>query len=637
MNEAALAELKLRLQADLKPTRSAYPPWPDDEVLAKLVLEHGYPALARIAKLYVERERSIRLAREDRFGHGWEWECWKRADQCLPIKPWQPDPQGGVWKPETVYRIVTVLGGNRASKSEWSIKRCVQSLVRFPKTRMVFLCQKLETSRQVQQEYVWNYLPGALKALNFKKDPARTFYIRYQKGTGFSEQKFVLPNGSEGIFLVYTQNPSDYEGIQIGCPEVPGVVAWNADESLPLDWLQLLTTRSATFDGTGIWTFTAVDGMTPALKETLGDGKVLDSRLAVALADRQNLPHLPKGHMPVLQEGSRSNIVACYFHTDENPVGGYERVLADCQGKPTYFIERKLYGFARDLKGRCFTHFKAWNIVSPDRIPKDVTVFMHCDPAGARNWFMLWVAVDREGRVWVCDEWPTVAELGEWAVPTTRNPSETGGRGWDGDPGPAQDPVGFGIAQYKRLMLERERKLWGASDADPEAEAEPEAPGAVKLRFPKASQQASGKVLVWRRTVDRRAGPSPLPQDSGESTCIWEQLNAEQRDPKTGDLVGPALAFDLAGGPGLEDDGLEMIKQALYVDLEKPLDPLLNFPRLFVSQRCENLIWALQNFTGRDGSKGACKDPIDCLRDLFTSGLDYYTPEMFQSTGGGSY
>lgn len=598
----ALAELRLRLQADLKPTRSAYPPWPDDETLAAMVLKHGYPALAKIAALFVAREKSIREAREDRYNFGWEWSCWKRADRYLPINPATQDPVDGVWRPQTSYRLLPILGGNRASKSEWAIKRCVQSLVKFPRSRMIFLCQKLETSRQIQQEYVWNYMPKELKALNYQRDKSRIHYIKYQKGTGFSDQKFVLPNGSEGIFLVYTQSPSDYEGIQIGCPDVPGAIAWNADESLPLDWLQLLTTRSATYDGTGIWTFTAVDGMTPALKETLGDGKVLESRHAEALADRQNLPDIPKGHMPTVQMGSRPNIVAVYFHTDENPVGGYQRVLADCEGKPIYFKERKLYGYARELKGRIITHFGAWNIVKPENVPSKGTIYMHCDPATSRNWFMLWVKVDPEGRVWVIDEWPSMEEFGEWATTTARSPGESGGRGWDGDVGPAQEPVGYGTGQYKNLMLEREK---GA--------------------------------LVFRRTVDRRAGPSPIPQEMGESTCTWEQLNSPQVDPQTGRELSPALVFDLAGGPGLEDDGLELVKQALYVDRDKPLDPLSNFPKLFVVDKCQNLIWALQNYTGRDGQKGACKDPIDCLRDLFCSGLEYQTPAMYGSSGGGSY
>lgn len=611
-NNALIAELKLRLQRDLRPTRSAYPPWPSDELLAQMVVAEGQRGLERIAHLYAERERLIREAKEDRFHRGWEWPCWERADRFLPIRPWEAEPSGGQWSPSTPYRLEVILGGNRASKSEYAVKRSVQTLCRFPNTRMIFLSQKLETSRQVMQAYIWNYLPAAIKELNYKKDPNRRYHVKFDQANGFASDRFVLPNGSEGIFLVYTQNPSDYEGIQIGCPDVPGAVGWYADESLPLEWLQLLTTRSATFDALGLWTFTSLEGMTPALKEVLGAGRVLESRPAPALGDRQNLPEIPKGHMPTVQEGARSNIIVVYFHTQENPLGGYERVLADCQGKPAFYAERKLFGFVRDVKGKVFTHFAARNIVPHDQIPKVGARYFHADPAAARNWFMLWVLVDPDERVWVYDEWPSVQELGEWAVSTTRNPTETGGRGWDGDPGPAQEPVGYGTAQYKLLMLRREEVDWRAG----------------------LKQTPTGVV---RRTVDRRAGPSPLPQGSGESSCIWDELRAAQVDARTGEVIAPALEFDLAGGPGLEEDGLELIKAALWVDQEKPLDPLRNFPRLFVSDRCQNLIWALQNYTSRDGNKGACKDPVDCLRDLFTSGLDHVTAEQFGSRGGGGY
>lgn len=624
-NAHLLAELKLRLQRDLRPTRSAFPPWPDDETLARLVLEGGQPALARIATLYAQREKSIRLAREDRFTHGWEWPCWDRADRHLPARPWDPPAPDGSRRPSTQYRLALVLGGNRASKSEWAVKRCVQTLIQFPNTRIIFLCQKLETSRQVQQSYIWTYLPPPIKALNFTNDPARKYYVRYQQATGFTNERFVLPNGSEAVFLSYTQNPSDYEGIQVGSPEVPGAVGWYADESLPLEWLQLLTTRSSTYDATGLWTFTALEGMTPALKEAIGEGRILESQPAPALADRQNVPGIPVGHMPTVQEGARPNIIVIYFHTAENPLGGYERVLADCEGKPTYFRERKLYGYVRDVKGKVFTHFGAWNIVPHDQIPPDGARYMHADPAAARNWFILWALVDRQGVVWVYDEWPSVAELGEWAVATTRNPTEAGGRGWDGDPGPAQEPCGYGIAQYKLLMLRREGNPWEPIPAG----AKPATAATPRLR-------PAGHVIV-RRTVDRRAGPSPIPNQLGDTTCIYDDLNAPQSDPRTGDIVAPALDFQLAGGPGLEDDGLELIKTALWVDREKPFDPIRNYPKLFVSDRCQNLIWALSNYTGRDGNKGACKDPIDCLRDLYTSGLDYVTETTFGSKGGGSY
>lgn len=594
-DKAVEAEL-IRQFTELRPSRQPYPPWPDAQELADRVMAGGQPELTRLLELFKQREQVIARAKSDPFNYGYEWECWGRADRLLPVLPWQP---GDFMPPLTAKRLIVVLGGNRAGKTEWSVKRAVQSALRFPCTRMVFLCQKLETSRQVQQEYTWRMLPPELKQLNGKKDPRSVRYITYKKGTGFSDQKLVFPNGSEIIFLVYTQNVEDYEGIQVGCPEQPGVIGWCADESLPLDWLKLLRTRSATADAVGLWTFTPLKGITQAMQETLGQGKVLDAALEPSLAGCDTLPGLPRGYMPTEQEGVSPEIGVVYYHTRENPLGGYDRVVQALQGKPQYMRERGLCGYARQTRGRLFVTFGPHNVVEAEGLPAQGTLYMHADPHSARNWFLLWVLVDRQNRVWVVDEWPPEEDFGEWAVPTERNPSEEAGGGWDGDQGPAQEPVGWGIVQYKQEIIRREKVL--------------------------------GLGTPARRTLDRRAGPAPMTKESGPSTSLWQELNDEQ----TGlDGKMPGLDFDLAGGLSLEEDGVELLKEALWFDKAKPLDPLRNSPRLFVLSRCKQTIWALSHYTGRDGPKGACKDPIDCLRDLFTSGLEYLPPGSHGSYGG---
>lgn len=587
--------------AALQPTKAPFPPWPDDETLARMVREGGEKAAREIVEACQTRERLIEEARSDPFVHGFEWACWQRTDEDLPVRPWERDRKGHVLETWSPYRLLIVLGGNRASKSEWAIKRSIQTLVAFPETRIVFLCQKLETSRQIQQSYAWRYMPRKLRQLNHRRDPNGIYYIKHTKGTGFSENKFVLPNGSEGVFLVYTQDPSDYEGIQVGCPSQPGVIGWYADESMPLPWLTLMRTRSVTFDAVGLWTFTALNGMTQGLKQCMSPTrKTLLSEKEPEFEGRQNVPHLPKSHMPLIEEGSSPNIIIHYFHTRENPVGGYERLATTLRNKPWYMKERALCGYVRDVRGRLLTTFGPWNVVKPDQLPRDGLRFMHVDPHPRRHWFMLWVIVDDDDRIWVTDEWPPEEEFGEWALPTQRDPDNSGGKGWDGDPGPAQEPAtGWGIAQYKKEMLRRE-----------------------------------GGTVIERRTVDRRAGPAPIPVGSGPSTCLWQELNAEQTSPD-GTVLAPELVFELAGGPTLEEDGLELIKGALYVDVDKPIDPLENYPKLFVSASCKQLIWALENYTGRDGLQGACKDPIDCLRDMMTSGLYGRSAGRLVSAGGG--
>jgi hypothetical protein len=41
---------------------------------------------------------------------------------------------------------------------------------------------------------------------------------------------------------------------------------------------------------------------------------------------------------------------------------------------------------------------------------------------------------------------------------------------------------------------------------------------------------------------------------------------------------------------------------------------LLNAPKLFVAEDCQQVIWMFENYTGRGGAKGACKDFADLVR-----------------------
>lgn len=624
MTEPPLSDQEFiqRWKRIVKPTDFPGIPWLTDEVVLENYKKFGDAGVQSMLNLLAERERKIIRAIGDPYQFGAILPCWKRADRFLA-----PDNKdGSEW--ERMCRLLVVLGGNRSSKSRWAARRVVRTAIKHPGTRIVCICQKMETSRQVMQDFVWQVLPREIRAINKKKDPRHIFHVQYTKATGFGDPpKIVFPaagtKSSEIIFLTYTQDPADYEGIQLGNPNEPGLVGYWADESLPLPWLTLLRYRSVTCDAVGIWTFTVIKGMTQTLQEVLGAGTSVETRPAEMLADRQNLPGIPKGHMPVVQRGANKETAIVYFHTDENPFSGYKRLKQELQGKSVETIERRAYGYARAIRGRRFAKFGAWNIVKPEEVPLEGTNYMHVDPADARNWFAVWLRVTRTGHVYVWAEWPTVEELGEWAVATERNPDE-GGSGWDGDIGPAQETQGYGVARYKRTFLEIEEREWkrmgsaGTSDSAGTSTMNRtgagRAPGAAGVRQP----------YLYRRTVDRRFGPSPITLPGGlttlaEVTCLWQQLNEEQPG-------APALPWELASGAGLEEDGAEMIQEALDFDRERPIDPVLNCPRLFVSEACQNVVWALSNYTGRDKQKGACKDPIDCLRDSFTSGLEYVSP-----------
>jgi hypothetical protein len=89
--------------------------------------------------------------------------------------------------------------------------------------------------------------------------------------------------------------------------------------------------------------------------------------------------------------------------------------------------------------------------------------------------------------------------------------------------------------------------------------------------------------------------------------------------------------------PGLRiEEGVALINDALAHDPSQPLSPI-NEPKLYISKKCENLIYSLREWTGADGEKGASKDPIDCLRYLMVITPEQYDEKHFKCKGGGSY
>jgi hypothetical protein len=76
-------------------------------------------------------------------------------------------------------------------------------------------------------------------------------------------------------------------------------------------------------------------------------------------------------------------------------------------------------------------------------------------------------------------------------------------------------------------------------------------------------------------------------------------------------------------------EALRLINDALYYDRGRAIDHT-NQPHLYVVETCPNTIYALQNWTGRDGQHGACKDPIDCLRMLKLCGTSYCDSKMLR-------
>lgn len=632
-----LAALKVSPHAVLK-----LPTW--SWVQALMAAE---PATWKETLVRVLRERSelIQRAETDPLGFGFEFEPWAAADELL-AGTWQ-SPEG-VTPPAA--DVLAIFGGNRASKTVYAVKRGCQTARLFPQSRIVALSESETASIQTVQALVWAYLRPHYGTLNGKRDAV--FKINYSQANGFTDRKLVLPNGSEIHFLTYNQNPGDYEGWEFGAPAttyravaeelrgqkqfVPPNVGAVADESMPLSWLKMFARRLKFRKAKLLWSFTPVKGITPAIKELVGTSAVtLESRES-ELLKRKNLPDLPFGHMPYIRECFFPGIQAraIYFFSMFNKFGPepgrtyYDEIRGMCDGKESGFIERVAYGFARDSVAKAFPKFGSWNVIKRRHLPAVGTNYFLTDPAGARNWATIWVRVAPSGDHYIYRDWPDAQTFGEWAVPTEREVNDQQRAGWDGDQGPAQNGLGLGVVKYKQTFLECERvapplagEAW-----DPYRER-------IWQRAQKAGEQlVEPQEDVAERYVDPRAGASEKTAVNA-GTCIIEEFAETQCGPD-GKVTGPAMELIPASGVN-EDEGLSLVNDLLDWNMEQPLMPILNAPKLYVSEDCQQVIWMFSNFTGRGGAKGAAKDFADLVRYMALAKLEYVDGRLRGRAGRG--
>lgn len=640
-------ELMLQVLAELKPTPHPLLPWFTPQEMRSVLLEEGGEEM--IVRLFQEREEKIRMALADPLTHGFELDHWKDADALLFL--------------QTLFLII--LGGNRSGKSEYAAKRMVQACVNHSRCRMICLSEDMEASKVNQQSVIWKYLPNQWKALKNRRDPSAVFKINYSEANGFTEGLVVFPNFSRIHFKSYNEDPGEVEGWMFGHPDVLTVGAW-ADERLRLNWFRMFERRLRFQPAHLLWAYTPILGMTPVIKAAVGkSAKTIESRFAELLPNRVNVPGLPVGHMPYIQESSgvdRGRVI--YFFSQYNAFGAqgrsfYEGVKENVKGKSSEIVMRVAYGYTTDTQGQSFPLFGEWNIEKEGHHPKAGTMYHLSDPASARNWANLWVIVtpgsETEREYHFVRDWPDKQRYGEWAVESEKELSLDNKKGWDGERGPAQTrKMGWGVIQYKQMILQEEKipvadeiLAWTGELAGKEdLRSEPDdhllmlldkwIPCAwrrqIVLGKIRAGQFLKGlQDPVFERLIDPRAGKDEHIAENG-GTCIIDDFAEENRDG-SGTVVGPRMYFRQASGTSI-NDGLTKINELLQWDVEKGLQKITNAPRLFVSERCQQLRWAMENYTGLSGEEGACKDFIDLVRYAVRSDLSHITPSMVQIRGG---
>jgi hypothetical protein len=152
-------------------------------------------------------EERIALEEQDPYRYGYVIPIWSTADQQF-AELREEFPKG--------VTELLILGGNRASKSRYLARRAVQVMVENPGARVWCLQSTEASSIQNQQPYIWDYLPAEWKpAATGKMRKGVTMNVTYSQKGGFTENSFVLGNGSQCWFKFYSMDVKAIEGAEL--------------------------------------------------------------------------------------------------------------------------------------------------------------------------------------------------------------------------------------------------------------------------------------------------------------------------------------------------------------------------------------------------------------------------------------
>lgn len=518
---------------------------PSDDEIAEM-------EASELVELYAAREEAIRNSNKDPFRYGFKFKHWQK-----------------VWDELVVRDEALVLGGNRSSKTQFGAYSVVKAAMENPASIIMCFAQSSEVSIRQQQSAVYNWLPPEYRM----KQTSSNAYISYTLKNGFTDNSLILPNKSQILFKTYSQyqnNPTFIEGAELGSKSATwhNIGVWLDEYLLGEDLISTMRFRLATRNSKMLVTFTPIDGWTEVIKDYLDKAKTIETREA-ELLNGEILPYIQHSH--------KRNASIHYFHTIDNPFSGYERLANDLRNESREKILIRAYGVPVKSQATKFPKFnKEVNVVPHETIPtKGITRYHIIDPAGSKNWFMSWIAVDGSGTYYVYREWPDTT-IGEWAE--WKNGKWASGEGAKG--------LGYGMKDYVDLIHELE-----------------------------------GDEEIYGRIIDPRLGAAKYQAQDGSSSII--------EDLAENDIICiPAPGLDI-------EDGLQALISKMSWDTSKPMDSL-NRPKFYVSEECGNVISALSEYTGEGGLKESWKDVIDVLRYASIYGLDHVEESSLQITRQGS-
>lgn len=579
------------------------------------------------------RRQLIENMEKDPYNHGYEDPAWDEIDWAIA--------RLRVANPGVVIEFL-VMGANGGGKTFYAAKRYDLVVVNNEKWLVWQFSADEKNSRRIPQKAVYDMLPMVYRTDSGKLKRTRTTKLNYTEAGGFTDNTFSLPSGTVSEFRFYSADIKTLEGPR---PHF----AWS-DEEIPLEWMEGVSSRLHThaeatkhdvpalqellerkaanpamkfprewihklLRGVHLITFTPKHGYTTTVGAFVNDGVALREIDAVLLPTGKTRADGSAVYERVPKE-MRCKVTTrhvYWLHAWNNPFGGnWEGMKIAARTKSREVVLWWAYGVAKKSVGAIYATFNRAVHVKPDgALPLEGTWYHVVDPCPGRNWAMGWYLVTALGQKVIAREWPQEGDYipgvglcpGPWA--------EIGAKA-DGDKGPAQEPWGLGIKAYKLEIARVEREL--AKEQRDLAE----------LAGRKCKVGERIVVPDGNRIMDSRAANTPnLAHD--QSVTLIEMMDDDR------DGTEESLGFVSAGLDSGADSGDTSIRmgvehvadllsydpEAMVIEAETgrvTFEPGARVPQLYVLERCTNHIFALSNWTGKDGGKGCCKDFADLPR-----------------------
>lgn len=612
------------------------------------------------------RQKKIEAEENDPMRFGYEPPIWKLADAVMGM-PWMEARTDGPTQGELIrerlgitrpWSILLIMGANRSSKSQYAARTVMKLIQWKPSARSWCYHENERNSIDYQQLYVHNYFPPEWKVKAVKTHKA---FMSFSRQNGFPDRNFVLPNDSSCNFRTYEQDIKKSEGGECD-------IVW-CDELVPVDLVNVLKSRIATRAGWMIITFTPVEGYSGTVKMFQDGAKIMRTTPAYLLAHEGRDPDVAQAlgvtdehalelvawaekrgnpvdvwsvpermeeiiqkpeagiqkpeweHVPRVAQCLDGQSGILWFHGRDNPYGNPVQLFSLYGKAGADKVRERCYGVALKAMEARFPKFKEEvHTIEPAAIPKEGTIYFLMDPASKRNPFMKWFRVTKE-RAYLYREWPGNYHIpgapvfesgpgpGPWAIPDGKHP--------DGARGPAQKPFGFGLLRLKMEIARLEG--W----ADWHEDVNNMAMGKTRKPVVEWRMENGAVEKPYRRFIDSRAASTPRVEQDRPVTLLEEMLRL-------------GLDFELTPAYTI-NEGVAKINDALDYDTGKQMD-FMNSPKFLISRDCLNTIFAYQTWTGDDGNKGACKDPIDLDCYFWLADLEYMDPKaQWVTSGRGAY